>query len=184
MRTSKREMILDAALGVVGAHGVTAVTFESVAAASGLTKGGLLYHFASKDAMVLALHEHQAKLWEAQLIEALGRQPEEATEDERLAAYARVSAAGISGPELLLMLEASNDEALNRPWQDVVRRWTPDPRSINPNDPAALEKMAMLLAADGLWLHASTGADPMPTALREALAQHLSNSVRALNATP
>ena len=54
MRTSKRDSILQAALHVVETDGVTAVTYESVAAASGLTKGGLLYHFPSKDALVLA----------------------------------------------------------------------------------------------------------------------------------
>lgn len=45
MRPSKRDTILQAALSVVETDGVTAVTYESVAAASGLTKGGLLYHF-------------------------------------------------------------------------------------------------------------------------------------------
>ncbi|PPG37457.1 TetR/AcrR family transcriptional regulator [Pseudoclavibacter sp. RFBA6] len=180
MRTSKREVILDAALSVVKSHGVTAVTFDSVATASGMTKGGLLYHFPSKDAMVLALHEHQAQQWEQQLINALGRRPEDATQDERLAAYARVSVQSVTGPELLLMLEASSDETLNRPWQEVIGRWSPDPTSIDPADPAALQKMIIYLAADGLWLNNSIGATPMPRKLREALAEHLARSVDAL----
>ena len=57
MRTSKRDSILQAALHVVETDGVTAVTYESVAAASGLTKGGLLYHFPSKDHLAGAVCE-------------------------------------------------------------------------------------------------------------------------------
>ena len=179
MRTSKRESILDAALTVVENHGVGAVTFDSVATASGLTKGGLLYHFPSKDAMVLALHEHQARKWEQELIELLGRDPEDATQEERLAAYARLSARSASGPELLLMLEATTDETLSRPWREVTARWSPDPVSIDPNDPDALQKMVIYLAADGLWLNNSIGATPIPIKTRQILAEHLARSVEA-----
>ena len=84
MRTSKRDSILQAALHVVETDGVTAVTYESVAAASGLTKGGLLYHFPSKDALVLALHEHLAERWDHEMINVLGKDPDEATQDERV----------------------------------------------------------------------------------------------------
>lgn len=177
MRTSKRDTILQAALTVVENDGVTAVTYESVAAASGLTKGGLLYHFPSKDALMLALHEHQAQHWEDELINALGKHPDQASQDERLAAYARVSARSATGPELLLMLEASTDSALNQPWKRVINRWIPDPATIDPTDPRALQKLTAYLAADGLWLSESIGAVSLPQGLRTALAEHLAQSV-------
>ena len=173
MRTSKKDQILEAALAVVQQDGVTAVTFESVSAASGLTKSGLLYHFPTKDSMVLALHTHQAHKWEREMVEALGKHPDRATPDEKLTAYARVSARSISGPELLLMLEASSDEILNQPWKQVITRWVPDPHSIDPADPRALQKMTAYLAADGLWLSASVGATAIPAELRAALVEHL-----------
>ncbi|WP_236621892.1 TetR family transcriptional regulator [Dermabacter hominis] len=160
MRTSKRDSILQAALHVVETDGVTAVTYESVAAASGLTKGGLLYHFPSKDALVLALHEHLAERWDHEMINVLGKDPDEATQDERVTAYARVSARSATGPELLLMLEASTDSELNKPWRRVISRWIPDPAEIDPTDPRALQKMVVYLAADGLWLSESVGAAP------------------------
>lgn len=160
MRTSKRDSILQAALHVVETDGVTAVTYESVAAASGLTKGGLLYHFPSKDALVLALHEHLAERWDHEMINVLGKDPDEATQDERVAAYARVSARSATGPELLFILEASTDSELNKPWRRVISRWIPDPAEIDPTDPRALQKMVAYLAADGLWLSESVGAAP------------------------
>ena len=171
MRTSKRDSILQAALHVVETDGVTAVTYESVAAASGLTKGGLLYHFPSKDALVLALHEHLAERWDHEMINVLGKDPDEATQDERVAAYARVSARSATGPELLFMLEASTDSELNKPWRRVISRWIPDPAEIDPTDPRALQKMVAYLAADGLWLSESVGAAPLPPELRAALAE-------------
>ncbi|WP_271396317.1 TetR/AcrR family transcriptional regulator [Neomicrococcus lactis] len=178
MRPSKRDTILQAALSVVETDGVTAVTYESVAAASGLTKGGLLYHFPSRDAMILALHEYQAQHWDDEMIDALGKDLDEASQDERLAAYARVSARSATGPELLLlMLEASTDSELSKPWKRVITRWIPNPANIDPTDPRALQKMVAYLAADGLWLSESVGAVPLPHELRAALAEHLARSV-------
>ena len=45
MRESKRTVILDAAVNVIESDGITAVTFDSVAAAAGITRGGIIYHF-------------------------------------------------------------------------------------------------------------------------------------------
>ena len=46
-----RERILDAFVGVLIDQGERAATLDAVAAAAGLSKGGLLYHFASKEAL-------------------------------------------------------------------------------------------------------------------------------------
>lgn len=48
-RPSSRELILDAFEEVLIEHGVAAATVETVAQAAGLSKGGLLYHFGTKD---------------------------------------------------------------------------------------------------------------------------------------
>lgn len=49
--------ILDAFETVLIDHGERAATLDAVAAAAGVSKGGLLYHFASKDALVAGLAE-------------------------------------------------------------------------------------------------------------------------------
>ena len=46
-----RDRILDAFVGVLIDQGERAATLDAVAAAAGLSKGGLLYHFASKEAL-------------------------------------------------------------------------------------------------------------------------------------
>ncbi|WP_026925974.1 TetR/AcrR family transcriptional regulator [Granulicoccus phenolivorans] len=178
MRSSKRDHILDSALRVVEEQGVTALTFESVAAAAGLTKGGLLYHFPTKEAMLRGLHEHVAQRWDAELCEALGGDPEQATPEELVAAYARVSVRGATGPELLLMLEARTDPELSRIWSTAMARWTPDPATLSPDDPDTLRRLVAYFAADGLWLSDSLGSFALPAGMRRAVAEQIVNSVR------
>jgi AcrR family transcriptional regulator len=47
--------ILDAAENLIIARGVTALTLEAAAREAGVSKGGLLYHFASKEALLETL---------------------------------------------------------------------------------------------------------------------------------
>ena len=46
VRESKKTMILDAAIQVIEEDGITAVTFDSVAAAAGITRAGIIYHLS------------------------------------------------------------------------------------------------------------------------------------------
>lgn len=53
------EIILDAADTVLLRKGARGLTIDAVAAEAGLSKGGVLHHFASKDALVAALVERK-----------------------------------------------------------------------------------------------------------------------------
>jgi AcrR family transcriptional regulator len=65
-RKIDRDSILDAAERIVLKHGVQAVTLDLVAAESGVSKGGLTYTFASKEAMLTALLERDVARYRAQ----------------------------------------------------------------------------------------------------------------------
>jgi len=52
-----RNVILDAAETVVATMGVANLTFEEVAREAGVSKGGVLYHFPSKEALTEAMIE-------------------------------------------------------------------------------------------------------------------------------
>lgn len=54
-RKSSREKILDAAAELVGEIGAGRLTLDAVAERSGLSKGGLLYNFPSKEALLQAM---------------------------------------------------------------------------------------------------------------------------------
>lgn len=56
-RGSHRESLLDAAEAIVSEQGVAELTLEGVAARAGVTKGGLIYHFKTKEVLLHALVE-------------------------------------------------------------------------------------------------------------------------------
>jgi len=52
---ARPEIILEAAAAVLLKGGVRGLTIDAVAVEAGLSKGGVLHHYASKDALVAAL---------------------------------------------------------------------------------------------------------------------------------
>ncbi|MFB4423045.1 TetR/AcrR family transcriptional regulator [Streptomyces sp. QL37] len=177
MRTSKRTQILEAATRVVEREGVKSVTFDSVAAEAGLTKGGLLYHFASRDDLVQAIHQHLADQWEATIAAAAGKPAHEATPTERLTAYTRVATQSSTRAELLFMLEGSTTPGHAAPWDAVMERWAPPLPGAGAGDPDALDHFIARLAADGLWLYESLTAERLTPELRHALAERIAGTL-------
>lgn len=141
---------------------MTALTFESAASESGLTKGGLLYHFPTREDLLLALHEHVAGQWEACMEREAGAPLAELTDAQRLEAYIRASQ-NPDRAELVLMLESAQDPAAQAAWDQVHERWSPPAPSGETQesgaartgvtvDPELLPFLARL-AADGLWFY-------------------------------
>lgn len=50
-----REKLIEAAIRTVHEHGVSSLTLEAVAREAAVSKGGLLHHFRSKDALIEAI---------------------------------------------------------------------------------------------------------------------------------
>ncbi len=65
-----RDRVLDAAEAVVVRQGIANLTLEAVAAETGISKGGLLYHFPNKDKLVEAMVIRCAEHWRACSTEA------------------------------------------------------------------------------------------------------------------
>lgn len=62
---ARRGAILDAALHVVAEHGLSATTMERVALKAGVSPGTVTFHFARKEALLLAALDHVAAGFEA-----------------------------------------------------------------------------------------------------------------------
>ena len=56
-RASNRDALLDALEFIISEGSVHDVTLDGVAARAGITKGGLIYHFKSKEVLLHALVE-------------------------------------------------------------------------------------------------------------------------------
>lgn len=172
MRPNSKSRILDAAIRVVERDGVRGLTLEATAEEAELTRGGMMYHFRDRDALVIALHEHLARLWEAQLEQAAGKTAAEATADERIAAYALITSQKATSAELALLLEGAKNPQLAATWDAIQRRWTPTPAQAA-DDPAAFDRFVLRLAADGLWAYDAINAEEIPSALRKSLAERI-----------
>lgn len=70
-----RTRILDAAEAIVQARGVTGLTLEAAARDAGVSKGGLLYHFASKEALLTALMARLAEFMRSEHLACVAAQP-------------------------------------------------------------------------------------------------------------
>ena len=172
-QTDTRTRVLHAAGRVVLRQGVRALTLESVAKEAGVSKGGLLYHFASKDALLTGMVGEFVELIEGRMAEAMdsddapGRWTraylDAATVDragddpmDRLATA--MLAAGASNTGLLQPLYARQ-----RTWQDAQREDGIDPAT------AALVR----LAADGLWMNDLFGIQVVSDDERQAVIARL-----------
>lgn len=60
--SATRDRLLDAFEGLLIAHGPRAATLDAVAAAAEVSKGGLLYHFGTKEALEAAVIERLRQL--------------------------------------------------------------------------------------------------------------------------
>jgi AcrR family transcriptional regulator len=174
-----KSRILAAAQAVVEREGVSRLTLDAVAAEAGLSKGGLIYHFASKEAliegMVARLIEHFEARIEAHrsgdaepgawtrgyLAAAL---PEPGTDADREAAgeAALVAALG-NNPELLAPYRARQAAWAARQRDDGI-----DPETA----------FVVRLAADGLWLNEVFGVHPLPEPERASLVARLERMTR------
>ena len=109
-----RERLLDAAERVVAESGATHLTLDAVAKSAGVSKGGLLYHFPTKEALLegmLARHFHDVDTEVARRIAGRGKKASRADQlrervsvllemhPERPAVGAAMVAASADNPE-------------------------------------------------------------------------------------
>ncbi len=130
--------ILDAAEAIVRRAGVASLTLEAAAREAGVSKGGLLYHFASKDALLAGLLNRMAQFVTEDFAQALGCQPE---------GPGRVARAMLAWG-LELSQEAMN-ERCDRAAAVFLAAFHQDPALLDPMR-AVIGGMRQAVAADGL----------------------------------
>jgi len=150
-----RQRALDAFAHIVVRDGERAAALEAVARAAGISKGGLLYHFGSKEALVAGLLEHLARLTEEDVAE-MRADPEGAT-----AHILRTSAQFGSDFEPVYiatvnLAQAGYDEAraalraADTAWREAVLDEVGDEAVAR----------AIVLLSDGIYAHAAVYGGP------------------------
>lgn len=157
-----RDHLLDSAEEVVLRSGVGALTLDAVAAHAKVSKGGLLYHFPSKDALIESLVKRTCENWRADYTQAIaaaadgpGRVPRGlmsmciGTPDKWTRSLRRSS--------VVLVAVIANNPSLTRPLRDVYRRLF----AMLKNDPLSAEGELVVLALNGLWFEFIFGLQDM-----------------------
>jgi AcrR family transcriptional regulator len=145
-----RAKLLDAFVRILIEQGERAATLEAVAAEAGVSKGGLLYHFGSKDALVEGLVDALGVLVEDDVV-LMREAPEGALDyyvrtsnyadtplDRAIVAMMRLSQ-GANGRAQEAM------QAMQQRWLDTLMEQVPDEASAR----------AVILMGDGLYYNAA-----------------------------
>jgi AcrR family transcriptional regulator len=171
MRPSSRTRLLEAAVDVAAREGMSGVTYDAIAKETGLTKAGLLYHFKSKEELLLAVRDHLAATTEAGLLEYLGEPFETATPEAKAKAYLALSDSTLARrAELVFAFEAMTNPELAASWEALMARWFPEPAVA---DPPSIDLLLARLAADGLWLYDATSTRPLDADVRAVLLERI-----------
>jgi AcrR family transcriptional regulator len=176
MTPGAKDRILDAAERVVLRDGVAHLTLDAVAAETGISKGGLLYHFPSKDDLIRGMIRRLRRLYEAE-VERLAAQdphpvgrtlramirasfPEESSDQcrwmDRVAAG--LLAAVALNPELLAEIREYSAEIEKRILDDGL-------------DPVTA--MTIHCAADGIWMAGLFGLNHPADSIRKQVIANL-----------
>jgi AcrR family transcriptional regulator len=168
---SLRGALLDAAEAVVARQGVANVTLESVAAEAGISKGGLLHHFRTKDRLIAALVTRAAENWRACWMGSYEKSP--------------------AGPGRMTGAVLKHCLSDAKSWTEQLRRSSAAVFAALAQDPSLIEPMraaytdlhrrvaedglppgvgeAVIAAIDGLWLYWVLGLVPVDQELMDRL---------------
>ncbi|EME21427.1 TetR/AcrR family transcriptional regulator [Rhodococcus triatomae] len=145
-----RAKLLDAFVTILIDQGERAATLEAVATAAGVSKGGLLYHFGSKDALVEGLLAHLVELADAD-VRIMREAPEGAA-----AYYVRTSNFEGSALDRAIVaatrLSQGENAAAQQALQRIQQGWM-DALTDQVRDPAVAR--AIVLLGDGLYYRAA-----------------------------
>ena len=169
---------MQAASRIVAEQGVDAFTLEAVALAAGVSKGGLLHHFSSKEALILALIVHVLATFETEMEQALDPGEPAGSPGRWTRAYIKLSfttdeRARDLGVAFTLMMHrtpelvASVSGSFTRIWEAL------DHDGLDPIRAALIRS-----AADGVYYNEIVGNPRLPEPLRTRLFRQLLDMTR------
>lgn len=154
-----RRALLDQAARITLEQGLSKVTFQAVADAVGVTKGGVMHHFATKDALILEVFYDAMAKFEAEVNAAMAKDPVSYGSFTRAYIDATISLGEKGQAEFnsqatlyVLML---GDRMLRERWAE----WS-NAQLKKHADTDNSETLCMVrLVADGIWLSDFSGID-------------------------
>lgn len=145
-----RLALLESAMRIAAEEGIGGVTVQAVAAASGVTKGGLFHHFANKQALMEGMIGHVLAKLEAAITAAMQPDPEPYGRFTRayVATLVVGEEFGLGSPFDALSVAMMADPSLGHYWMKWFTAFLA--RHADTDNAPVLE--IVRLAADGVWM--------------------------------
>ena len=153
-RSIDRDKVLDAAEAIVAAEGAGGLTFDAVARAAGITKGGVQYCFGTKDKLIEAMIDRWTEAFEVDIAKLVGPDPDRldiirghltVTRDEDASDHSR------SAVMMTALLERPERVAEGREW--YMQRLA----GLDMDKPADRQVALAFLAGEGAFLLRALG---------------------------
>ncbi|HWL11231.1 MAG TPA: TetR/AcrR family transcriptional regulator [Planctomicrobium sp.] len=149
-----RQQLLSVAGETICNKGLAGITLEGVAKAAGVSKGGLLHHFPSKqhliDAVIVDLHERFLE----EMRELAKEDP--VSTGRRVRAYLKVATRERDEQTnklcSILAIEARDNPTLRNQWRDMISSLLRSGADEENTETDPITLAVVQLATDGLWL--------------------------------
>ncbi len=175
------DRILDAAEAVILDSGGRQFTLDAVAERAGISKGGLIYSFPNKDALVVAALDRETARFQAAVVERVGEDADPLTQ---LLAYVEQALADDDSTtrlaSFLLMAFLHAPDKIG-PAQAYYRRLF---TLFDPDTPEGRDARQATLAVEGLFLMRGLGFAEVSAANWESVLQHARDTIKALEPGP
>ncbi len=149
VRKSSRESILDAAEMVIARQGLTNTTIESIATEAGISKGGLLYHFANKKELLKELILRNARQLEEKKQRIIPTLPDTPSRELKAYLFARMEENSRLNQYASKMVGIVEDEELFALVSDIKQQQI---NAVVNNSPSPEKVAVFLMAMEGFWM--------------------------------
>ncbi|NIF30791.1 TetR/AcrR family transcriptional regulator [Enterobacter sp. Cy-643] len=167
-----QQQLLESAAKIAGRDGIAALSLNAVAREAGVSKGGLLYHFPSKQALIFALFERLLAIMEDAISGLM--HADRITYGRFTRAYLNYLSSLTDTDEsrqlMVLSLAMPDEPVLRRCWRDWILNHLQEGDALDNGPTGTLVRYA----ADGLWLSELTEGKTMSPEHRLALVCSLS----------
>ncbi len=179
MARDTKAKIIAAAANVAVARGVQNLTMEAVAEEAGISKGGVFYHFGSKQELLLGMVQALVDITEKEVSAAQAQDHEAGSWLRGFIRACLTNSAEDLGPvgrlSVAFLTAAANDTTLLAPMNERQPAWR---EAINTSGIDPVQAQIVRLAADGLWINDVMGVPVLDAAERAAVIERLEAMTR------
>jgi AcrR family transcriptional regulator len=198
---STRDELCEAAIRTAGRDGILSMTLDNVAREAGVSKGGVMYHFPSKDHLVRAMIEHFGAKLEEAMLRRIADDPEPRGRWARALLHMVFPAdeavppssdgGALFQPEMVdkfllaTLAAAVNNPGLIEPLRSMAKRMQ---QRFLAESNGGVDQLLVWLAVDGLFLWQFIGLidrdDPLFRRVCEELRRKVAADAEILQAVP